>query len=163
MCKILVVAIAFAAVVVHARSARADVVWAMPGSGCIPADDTDAAGTYNTSGGYINFRGSTTGDIHLTCPITLTGSTGVEYFNATLFGNGTGTSTYWIQVVLRKLDGLTSTDVCSILLNNSGIQELGCDFTDFTLTGADFYYFYVRLHRDNDSFNPAFAGITLNN
>jgi hypothetical protein len=145
-----------------APAAHAGTVWSIPGSGCIPADDTVAAGTYNTAGSYIDWAGSTTGDIHLTCPVTLQTATTVTTFDAVLYGNGSGTSQFYVQVTLRRASDFTSTDICTIVQNPSGTATSTCNFTDFTLDiNAYYYYFYVRIHRDNSTLDNAFGGVRL--
>ena len=137
--------------------------WEITGSGCVWSDDTSQS-TFNTAGNRMEFKGSATGDIHLTCPVRVNDGATIQDFDLESGNDGDGSSTgYYVSATLRYVESGSSTDICTMYSNSSvSYDENNCNFTDFTMdTDIAHLYFYVRLHRTGTTYNPRFVGLKL--
>jgi hypothetical protein len=140
-------------------AAHAGPKWDVIGSGCVPSEDSPA---YDMAGNRVEFQGTETGDIHLTCPITVDDGSLLSYFE--LEYDDDGGAAYYVQATLKYFEGAASTDVCTVSSNLSSYDTNTCDFTNFTVdTDIAHLYMYIRLHRDAGAttYNPKFYGIRL--
>ena len=114
------------------------------------------------AGNRVEFQGTETGDIHLTCPISVPDGSLLEYFN--LEYDDDGGAAYYVEATLKYSEDGSVTNVCTVSSNLTTYDTNTCDFTNFTIdTDIAHLYMYIRLHRDAGAttWNPKFYGIEL--
>jgi hypothetical protein len=136
------------------------------GAGCAPHGDSVGLYTSGSMGTY--FANGQTGTIRLFCPVTtFEGGTTWRSFSIA-YKDPDGMSTaYRVRVLLYTIPGLSFTgrtliQTCdSNTSNNTGYTSLFCDFTDFTMSEHDWYWFEVIIDRTSTASMPEFGGIKV--
>lgn len=133
--------------------------WNMIGSACVPSEDS--AG-YDMAGNRVEFLGTQTGDIHLTCPVTIADNTSVSKLEMEY--DDDGGAAYYVHATLKYSEAGSTTDLCTAISTVSTFDMNDCTFTAFNMdTDIAHLYVYVRIHRDSGAtaFNPRFYGLRL--